>query len=297
MAYNANKQPDELTALTSLDSGDVFVVGDVSDAVETAKMITKANLIADLGASFEPLKGADDNFVTDAEKTKLSNLSGTNTGDEPDASTTVAGVVEEATQAEVDAGTATGGTGARLFVNPSAMHPEVLTVVPLPVAPAYPNSAHTNLAISDATTASVGLINIPNQIIVNKVSFKTNTVTSAATLDISLYSEDGQTRLFSVTTASVDTSGKIFTTAVSSVTLRPGNYYLMVNGNDSPNLQVLTWTNNSPFGATDGLNGDIASEPILSGTLAITAGTPPSTISPTGITEADSKTLTVRLDN
>jgi len=35
------------------------------------------------------------------------------------ASTTQRGVVEEATQSEVDAGTATGATGARLFVNPS----------------------------------------------------------------------------------------------------------------------------------------------------------------------------------
>lgn len=35
------------------------------------------------------------------------------------ASTTQRGVAEEATQAEVDAGTATGSTGARLFINPS----------------------------------------------------------------------------------------------------------------------------------------------------------------------------------
>ena len=34
------------------------------------------------------------------------------------ASTTVAGLVEEATQAQVNAGTATGETGARLFINP-----------------------------------------------------------------------------------------------------------------------------------------------------------------------------------
>lgn len=39
----------------------------------------------------------------------------------PDASTTVKGIVEEATQAEVDAGTAVGGTGARLFINPSTL--------------------------------------------------------------------------------------------------------------------------------------------------------------------------------
>ena len=40
-----------------------------------------------------------------------------------DASTTVKGVVEEATQAEIDAGTATGSTGARLFINPSTAFP------------------------------------------------------------------------------------------------------------------------------------------------------------------------------
>lgn len=39
----------------------------------------------------------------------------------PDASETVKGIVEEATQAEVNAGTAVGGTGARLFVNPEKL--------------------------------------------------------------------------------------------------------------------------------------------------------------------------------
>jgi hypothetical protein len=38
-----------------------------------------------------------------------------------DASTTVKGVVEEATLAQIDAGTAAGETGARLFVNPSTL--------------------------------------------------------------------------------------------------------------------------------------------------------------------------------
>lgn len=43
-----------------------------------------------------------------------------------DASTTVKGVVEEATQAEVNAGTAVGDTGARLFVNPSTLASSLL---------------------------------------------------------------------------------------------------------------------------------------------------------------------------
>jgi len=39
----------------------------------------------------------------------------------PDASTTVKGVMEEATQAEIDADTAAGGTSARLAINPSTL--------------------------------------------------------------------------------------------------------------------------------------------------------------------------------
>lgn len=45
----------------------------------------------------------------------------------PDASTTVKGIVEEATQAEVLAKTATGSTGARLFVNPSTLASTLLS--------------------------------------------------------------------------------------------------------------------------------------------------------------------------
>ena len=43
MAYSTNKKPGELTALTSLATDDVIIVGDTSDASEVAKGITKAN--------------------------------------------------------------------------------------------------------------------------------------------------------------------------------------------------------------------------------------------------------------
>lgn len=52
MAYLADKKPGELTALTSLATDDVVVVGDTSDASEVAKGITKANFISDLSTSF-----------------------------------------------------------------------------------------------------------------------------------------------------------------------------------------------------------------------------------------------------
>lgn len=47
-----------------------------------------------------------------------------------DASTTVKGIVEEATEAEIIAGTATGSTGARLFTNPSTLVTALTSIVP-----------------------------------------------------------------------------------------------------------------------------------------------------------------------
>lgn len=71
MSYLSDKKPGELTALTTLATDDVIVVGDTSDASEVAKGITKANLITDLTTSFAPALGADDNYVSDAEKAAL----------------------------------------------------------------------------------------------------------------------------------------------------------------------------------------------------------------------------------
>ena len=139
MAYNADKKPLDLTALTSLATDDTFIVGDTSDTSEVVKTIAKSALITDLSTSFataaqgakadsaqQPLAegdfvdgdktkldgietGAEANvvdsvnaqtgavvldaddiddtsttnkFVTASDVTKLSNLSGTNTGDQ-----------------------------------------------------------------------------------------------------------------------------------------------------------------------------------------------------------------------
>ena len=139
MAYNADKKPLDLTALTSLATDDTFIVGDTSDTSEVVKTIAKSALITDLSTSFAtaaqgakadsaqqpPAEGAfvdgdktkldgietgaeanvvdsvnaqtgavvldaddiDDTsttnkFVTASDVTKLSNLSGTNTGDQ-----------------------------------------------------------------------------------------------------------------------------------------------------------------------------------------------------------------------
>jgi hypothetical protein len=90
----------------------------------------------------------------------------------PNASTTVKGIVEEATQAEVDAGTATGGTGARLFVNPSVVRGKFYHDY---AADAGANDTYT-ITVSPAPTAyTTGDVYI----------FKANTAnTGAATLNV-----------------------------------------------------------------------------------------------------------------
>ena len=72
-------------------------------------------------------------------------------GGNVNASTTTKGIVEEATQAEVTAQTTTGGTGARLFVNPSA----TFNYLHLPTA--YSVIGETILG-ADATSITVSSI-------------------------------------------------------------------------------------------------------------------------------------------
>ena len=88
-----------------------------------------------------------------------------------DASTTVKGVVEEATQAEVEAGTAAGGTSARLFVNPSKLGAKLYYGY---AADSGSNDTYA-ITLDPAPTAyTTGMV----------VQFKANTVnTGAATLN------------------------------------------------------------------------------------------------------------------
>ena len=115
---------DYLTANPPAGAGDVTgpasaTAGHLAALDATGKVLSDSGYApADFAAAghnhtgtYAPALGADDNYVTDAEKVKLSNLSGTNTGDQTLPTwTTIAGkpavVAEGATQA--DARTAIG---------------------------------------------------------------------------------------------------------------------------------------------------------------------------------------------
>jgi hypothetical protein len=99
MAYSADQLPNGLDAKTTPIDADVVVIGDSADS-NRARKTTWANVKATLKTYFDTLYagvlGADDNYVTDAEKVKLSNLTGTNSGDQ----TTIVGIT--GTKAQFD---------------------------------------------------------------------------------------------------------------------------------------------------------------------------------------------------
>lgn len=85
-----------------------------ADKIETSTLDTDTSLAANSDSKIATQK---------AVKTYIDTSGGAN------ASTTVRGIVEEATAAEITAGTATGATGARLYVNPNTLKTGGLPVV------------------------------------------------------------------------------------------------------------------------------------------------------------------------
>lgn len=169
-----------------------------------------------------------------------------------------------------------------------------LTVVP----DGYGADGYTTINAVTNTLARVGLISVPHTIEVSKVSFRVSTVSVAGTVDVSLYTEDGQTRVFSVTSGTLVTQTIETITLGSPVTLEPGNYYVVINANGTTDALVHSYSISvSPFSSgTANLNGGVSGERVISGTMTITSGTPPTTFDPTALTVANNQTLVVRFD-
>lgn len=176
--------------------------------------------------------------------------------------------------------------------------PTILTYIPRPNFIST-SASSTFFSASTNTTARICQFFLPAQITVNKLSFKAGSATTPGTVIVSIFSEDGQTRHISVTSGTVN-ANVIQTVAVSAVALDPGNYYITLQPVGTTNVQIASWIiNQSPTGATsESLLTDISGEPKLSGEYTVSAGTAPSTITPTSITEVSSAYWPIiRLDN
>lgn len=87
-----------------------------------------------------------------------------NIDDVVDASETAKGIVEEATDAEVSAGTATGGTGAKLFITPAKLATFLGTSGTLDPALTYTELIGDNASTSIVVTHSIGRQHVQSQV-------------------------------------------------------------------------------------------------------------------------------------
>lgn len=169
-----------------------------------------------------------------------------------------------------------------------------------PIVTAVAGAASTGVTLSSNTTMYVSQVIFQHSIIANKISiFTGNTVTTPGTIDITLYAEDGQSQIFSVTSGTISASTTMYSITLSAVSIPAGIYYLAANSNGTFNGDIAFYNTNlaAAFGSTALKNG-VASEPVIEGSMTITASTPATTFNPvSGITAGTNSMLACRLDN
>ncbi len=183
----------------------------------------------------------------------------------------------------------TNGSGVLDWIDPPSGGATILSIRPDPM---YSWTTQTTGDVSVNTTAYAASFVLPASITVNKLSIDIVSVDVAGTLDIAIYSENGQTQHIAITTASISAGG-IVTTAVSAVTLAAGVYYILVIPNSTADINVRCYTASGfqDFRA-------VTSEPLYSGVITgLTAGTLPATFTPSSITTDSNRCMVFRLDN
>lgn len=151
-------------------------------------------------------------------------------------------------------------------------------------------TGNVDQAFSTNTKMFVGLIDVNSSITANRVTFNVGSVATAGTVKVALFSQDGATQVFSVTTASISGSG-IVSTALSAVSIPAGQYYVACVSVGTTSVQI-TCFNTASFN----LNST-SGKALVEGFLTVTAGTVPATITPTAISSQQSNTPIVRFDN
>lgn len=164
-------------------------------------------------------------------------------------------------------------------------------VVPHPVGVSI--ASNLDFQLSTNTKLRLALFYIPFKITANKVSIRITNQTVSGTYKLVMYSEDGQTKVFEVTTGTTSANTTL-SPALSAVVINPGFYYFGVLANSTVNCKIATW---GDPGAVSDVFEQIASEPVLVGFVTVTASTIPSTITPTSITWESNVAPMFRLDN
>jgi len=159
----------------------------------------------------------------------------------------------------------------------------------------YPiNAAVTTRQLNSNTRLDLGQIVFPMQILANKVSFNVTAVGTAGTIKITLFAEDGQSQVFTVTSGSISATGITTVSLSQETTISAGIYYLAFLPTSTADITVNSYDSNL---TPQTLRDSVSSEPIMEGTLAVTASTVPATITPTSISGSNNCIVLTRFDN
>jgi len=174
----------------------------------------------------------------------------------------------------------------------SAGTPSAETSIPKPV---IGFTGTSNVGRSTATEMIFGLIDVPQDITVNKVTVWIGGYTSSGTYRIGVYTRDGQTRLINFLTATISSgSQRVTTTLGAPVALSAGQYYVC-GVPTGGNFELMSWDTNT--GVYTNLN-QTTGEQFYQGKKTVSSGVLPTTFDPTSIVSTDRfDTLAVRLDN
>jgi hypothetical protein len=143
------------------------------------------------------------------------------------------------------------------------------------------------------TQMKLGKVILPFGINATQITVRCSAVTTAGTLIITLYSEDGQTRYFSVTTPSIASANTQYKTSLGgAVALTAGIYYIAVVSVSSLTDVSLYGLINTPNAAWNIVSG----KDTIEGDYTVTAATPPTTLTLSSISGGQLKTIIARLD-
>lgn len=166
-----------------------------------------------------------------------------------------------------------------------------VTIMP---PPNYVSTALGTITYSSNTTGYTSQFYLPFAITVNKISFVVDATPVDGTIKIGIYSEDGQTKEIDVTSGTLSATGVLYTVAVAGIALTAGVHYLVIVPVSTAQITVYCYNR----GTGIDLFNVVTSEPKLFGTQVVTAGTLPTTFTPSSITASDSGLLAYfRLDN
>lgn len=163
---------------------------------------------------------------------------------------------------------------------------ESKSIIPRPITP-VPTA--TTGAYTTSILGYTALFNLPTGISVNKITFSTGTLTTAGTFKLGFYSDDGQTRIGSVLSGDVTSTGTSVIN-VNSILFAPGNYYTVLVP-VSINAAFDAWaTSGAPDYRT------VVGKQAYSGQQSVIGGNLPSTFNPSTLTVIGTA-VALRLDN